>query len=125
MAGETILIVEDNPTNRKLIEVVLRRTGCRLLSAENGEQGIEVALREKPDLILMDIQMPTMNGIDATRALRANPVTANTPIVALTASELVEERERAYEAGCNGYITKPIDTRAFPEQVQGYLKPNS
>ena len=125
MAGETVLIVEDNPTNRRLIEVVLRRSGYRLLSAESGEQGVEIALREKPALILMDIQMPTMNGIDATRILRADPTTAHTPIVALTASAVAEERERAFEAGCNGYITKPIDTRAFPQQVQDYLEANT
>ena len=66
--------------------------------------------------------MPTMNGIDATRALRANPATANTPIIALTASAISEERERAMDAGCTGYIIKPIDTRAFPQQVQSFLK---
>jgi CheY-like chemotaxis protein len=125
MAGETVLVIEDNPTNRKLIEIVLRRSAYRLLSAENGELGVEIALRENPDLILMDLQLPVMSGIDATRILRSNPATVKTPIIALTGSEIVEERERALEAGCTGYITKPIDTRAFPEQVRGFLNSKS
>jgi len=121
MAGETILIVEDSALNRKLVETVLKPYGYHLLIAVNGEEGVEVATREKPDLILMDVQMPKLNGYDATRILKAQPETACIPIVALTAHAMEGERERAASAGCDGYLTKPIDTRIFPNQVRQYL----
>ncbi len=122
MPGQTILIVEDNPTNRKLLEAVLRRFNYRLLLAENGEEGLEIAFREKPDLVLMDIQLPRLNGLDAIRAIRANPDVAATPIVALSAHAMADERAEAYEAGCDGYLTKPIDTRSFHDQIKPFLK---
>ena len=121
MANETILIVEDNLLNRKLVEAILKPLGYRLLTAVNGEEGIEVATRERPDLILMDLQMPKVSGYDATEVLKSQPETAHTTIVALTAHAMADERERAMEAGCDGYITKPVDTRVFPGQVREYL----
>lgn len=121
MAGETILIVEDSALNRKLVETVLQPYGYHLLTAVDGEEGVEVATREKPDLILMDVQMPKLSGYDATRILKAQPETARIPIVALTAHAMEGERERAASAGCDGYLTKPIDTRIFPNQVRQYL----
>ena len=122
MSTETVLIVEDNPTNRKLIEVLLRRSGFRLLSAESAEQGLEIAFREKPDLILMDLLLPQMSGIEATRQLRANPLTANAIIVALTATPFDDERDAAIAAGCSGCIIKPVDIQQFPAQVQAFLQ---
>jgi CheY-like chemotaxis protein len=121
MSNATILIVEDNPTNRKLLEAILRRHGYRLLLAENGELGIELAFLEKPDLILMDIQLPQISGIEAIRAIRAHPEVGNTPIIALTAHAMSDERDEAIAAGCNQYITKPIDTRTFPDQISHYF----
>jgi CheY-like chemotaxis protein len=121
MADETILIVEDSPLNRKLVEAVLRPHGYRLLIAVDGEEAIEMATRERPDLILMDIQLPKVSGYDATKTLRSQPETAHIPIVALTAHAMADERERVMAAGCDGYITKPIDTRAFPGRVRQYL----
>lgn len=121
MADETILIVEDSPLNRKLVEAVLRPHGYRLLIAVDGEEAIEMATRERPDLILMDIQLPKVSGYDATKILRSQPETAHIPIVALTAHAMADERERMMAAGCDGYITKPIDTRAFPGRVRQYL----
>ncbi len=121
MADETILIVEDSPLNRKLVEAVLRPHGYRLLIAVDGEEAIEMATRERPDLILMDIQLPKVSGYDATKILRSQPETAHIPIVALTAHAMADERERVMAAGCDGYITKPIDTRAFPGRVRQYL----
>ncbi len=121
MADETILIVEDSLLNRKLAEAVLQPYGYRLLIAVDGAEGIEIATRERPDLILMDMQMPKVSGYDATRTLKAQPETARIPIVALTACAMADERERAMAAGCDGYITKPIDTRALPGQVRQYL----
>jgi len=125
MSNPSILIIEDNPTNRKLIEVLLRRTGCRLLTAESAEQGIEIALREHPDLILMDLILPKMNGIEATRQLRADPLMKAVVIVALTASPFDDERQAALDAGCAGYIAKPVDPRIFAGQVQAYLPPKT
>jgi two-component system cell cycle response regulator DivK len=121
MQQYTILIVEDSALNRKLVETVLKPHGYRVLSAEDGQQGVDMALRERPDLILMDVMMPVMNGYDATRHIKNNRDTARIPIVALTASAMPHERVRALTAGCDGYITKPIDTRTFPNQVKQFL----
>ena len=121
MVNETILIVEDNLLNRKLVEAILKPIGYRLLTAVDGEEGIEVATREQPDLILMDLQMPKVSGYDATEVLKSQPETAHITIVALTAHAMEDERERAMAAGCDGYITKPVDTRVFPGQVRQYL----
>jgi len=121
MANETILIVEDNLLNRKLVEAILKPLGYRLLTAVDGEEGIEVATRERPDLILMDLQLPKVSGYDATEVLKSQPETAHITIVALTAHAMADERERALAAGCDGCITKPVDTRVFPGQVREYL----
>jgi CheY-like chemotaxis protein len=121
MSGEVILIAEDNPLNRKLVEAVLRPHGYRLLIAVDGLEAIAIATRERPDLILMDLQLPKLGGYEAVQALRSQPETAHIPIVALTAHAMAGERERATAAGCDGYITKPIDTRALPKQVRAYL----
>ncbi len=121
MANETILVVEDSALNRKLVEAILQPHGYRILIAVDGAEGIEIATREKPDLILMDMQMPKVSGYDATQTLKSQPETAHIPIVALTAHAMADERERALAIGCDDYITKPIDTRAFPGQVREYL----
>jgi CheY-like chemotaxis protein len=118
---KTILVVEDSALNRKLVQTLLRSQGYRLLIAVDGQEAIEIATREQPDLILMDMQLPKVSGYDATQTLKAQPETASIPIVALTAHAMAEEREHALSIGCDGYITKPIDTRAFPEQVKEYL----
>jgi two-component system cell cycle response regulator DivK len=121
MANETILIVEDTDSNRKLVMTVLRPHGYRLLTALDGEEAIEIATRERPDLILMDMELPKMSGYDATLTLKSQPETADIPVVALTAHVMENERERARTVRCDGYITKPIDTRVFPDQVRQYL----
>jgi two-component system cell cycle response regulator DivK len=120
--NETILLVEDSPLNRRLMEAVLRPRGYRLLVAEDGQQGIDVAVAELPSLILMDVQLPGLSGYDATRVLKSRPETQHIPVVALTAHAMSDERDRALAAGCDGYIVKPIDTRAFPDQIREYLK---
>ena len=117
----TILLIDDSALNRKLIETVLKPQGYRVVIAEDGQAGVAAALREKPDLILMDVMMPVMNGYDATRRIKDRRETAHIPVVALTASALPQERNQAMEAGCDGYISKPIDTRAFPGQVRQFL----
>lgn len=122
MGNETILIVEDNPVNQKLLVTILRPHGYRLLTANDGEEAIAIALQELPQLILMDLQLPKMNGYAAMQRLKEHPETACIPVIALTAHAMPEERYYAQQVGFNGYITKPIDTRAFPSQVRTYLE---
>ena len=117
-----ILIVEDNALNRALLLAVLKPEGYDLLLAENGLHGVEVAQRERPQLILMDVMLPGLNGYEATRRLKANPATCHIPIIALTANAAPAERDRALDAGCDGYLSSPIDTRALPKQVRLFLR---
>jgi len=121
MSEKTILIVEDSELNRRLLEVVLEPHGYRLLTAKDGETGMMLARTEQPDLILMDVLLPGMNGYEATRHLRADPETRRIVIVALTASASGEQKEQALAAGCDGYIPKPIDTRSFPVLIRRFL----
>ncbi len=116
-----ILIVEDNPLNRALLLAVLKPEGFDLLVAEDGLTGVEVAQREQPDLILMDSMLPVLSGYEATRRLKDQAATQHIPIIAITSNTAPAERERALDAGCDGYIAKPIDTRALPHQVRLFL----
>lgn len=116
------LIMEDNAMNRALLKAILKPEGYELLVTEDGQAGVEIAIREVPDLILMDMMLPVMNGYEATRQLRHHPATRHIPIVAITANAVPTERDRALDAGCDGYITKPIDTRALPNQVRLFLR---
>ena len=118
---ETILIVEDNFSNRKLIEAVLKPRGYNLLITTNGIEAIEVASREKPDLIFMDLQLPMMSGYETTRRLKKLSSTACIPVVALTAHVVAEDRQQALACGCDGFIAKPINTRAFPHDLRKYF----
>jgi CheY-like chemotaxis protein len=122
MSEKTVLIIEDSEFNRRLVEAVLKPHGYRLLSAEDGEAGVALARSEHPDLILMDVLLPGIDGYEATRRLRADPETSRLVVIALTASASNEEQELALAAGCDGYIPKPIDTRAFPEQIRQFLQ---
>ncbi len=117
-----VLIVEDNEKNLKLARDVLTFKGFRTLSAGSAEDGIAIAAAERPDLILMDIQLPGMDGIAALRALRARPETATIPVIAFTASVMKEDRERFDAAGFDGHILKPIDVKDFPDQVRRYAE---
>ena len=119
--GKIILIVEDEPKNLKLIQDLLQASGYRTVEATDGRQGVELARDRKPDLILMDIQLPVMDGLEATRILKANITTRDIPIIALTSYAMPGDEERAREAGCDGYITKPIDTKAFLKKVAEYF----
>ena len=118
--GPLVLIVEDNERNMKLARDVLQVKGFRTLTAANAEDGIALAGRERPDLVLMDIQLPGMDGIAALAKLRANGETASIPVVAFTASVMKEDRARFDGAGFDGVIMKPIDVRSFPDEVRGY-----
>jgi len=120
--GRVILIVEDDPRNLKLIRDLLQIRGYTTLEATDGKQGVDMARAKMPDLILMDIQMPVMNGLEATSILKADPVTKSITIVALTAFAMQGDREKCIEAGFNDYITKPLDTRAFMTKIKEYLE---
>ena len=122
MAGELILIVEDNEKNRKLVRDVLQFRGYKTVEAVTAEDGIQLARAEKPDLILMDIQLPGMDGITALGHLRADPATKEIPIIAITASAMTEDRQKMMAAGFDGLQTKPINVKEFLEAVAQILK---
>ncbi len=117
----TILIVEDNEANRLLAGAVLEREGYRVEMAGNAEEALQKLANRSPDLILMDVQMPGMDGLTLTRRLKGDARTADIPVVALTALAMMGDRERTLEAGCSGYISKPINTRTFASEVSKYL----
>jgi two-component system cell cycle response regulator DivK len=117
-----ILIVEDNEKNMKLVRDVLQAKGYATIEAATGEEGIRLAAERKPDLILMDIQLPGINGIEALRVLRANPETATIPAVAVTASVMQQDRKHITEAGFDGYLGKPLNLKEFLETVRAMLE---
>jgi two-component system, cell cycle response regulator DivK len=119
-AGRLILIVEDNEKNLKLARDILQFHGFRTVEAISGEAGVVMAREHLPDLVLMDIALPGIDGVEATRQLKAEPSMATIPIVALTASVMEADRARFDEAGFAGFIAKPIDVLKFPEQVLAY-----
>ena len=123
-AGTTarILIVEDNDKNMKLARDILQAQGYATLEAVTGEEGVRLAREHVPDLVLMDIQLPGINGIEALRQLRAEPATAGIPVVAVTASVMQTDRREITAAGFDGYIGKPISLRPFIESVRDHLK---
>ena len=121
MAGERILIVEDNEKNIKLLRDVLAAHGYRTIEARSGEEAITIARAERPQLVLMDIQLPKMDGVTALRALRELPETAAVPVLAVTAFAMKHDRERLLAAGFDDYVEKPIDIRGLPARVGSYL----
>jgi two-component system cell cycle response regulator DivK len=114
---KVILYIEDDPANRILVRRVLEAEGYRVLEAENGTQGLEIAQTEQLGAILVDIHMPDMDGFEVMARLKAIPRIASVPLIALTAMVMKGDRERTLEAGCSGYIEKPIDVDLLPEQV--------
>jgi CheY-like chemotaxis protein len=120
-SGAMILVVDDNPTNLKLVSDVLEFSGYTIEKAGDAEQALQIIHRSKPQLILMDIALPGMDGLTLTRKLKADPATAAIQIVALTAFAMKGDDQKARAAGCDGYITKPINTRTLPEQVAAFL----
>ena len=119
--AKVILIVEDEPKNLKLVSDLLQRFGYATIEATDGEQGVELAKARKPDLILMDIMMQVMDGLEATRILKADVTTRNIPVLALTSYAMAGDKERILQAGCDGYLTKPIDIKEFLKTVGEYL----
>jgi len=118
---EKILIVEDNPQNMRLIEMTLGTKGYELLEATDGEEALDIAIKEKPDLILMDLNLPKMNGLEVTKRLRQMPAFNHTPIIAVTAHAMKGDKEKIIENGCDVYLPKPINTRQLPAVVAEML----
>jgi CheY-like chemotaxis protein len=121
MSGHRILVVEDNERNRKLVRDVLEFAGYHVVVACSAEEGVALARERTPDLVLMDLQLPTMDGTEALRILKEDPLTRQVPVVAVTAFAMKGDRERALRAGFDGYLPKPISVRALPEQVRAFL----
>ena len=117
-----ILIAEDNEKNRKLMQVILQKAGYKIAVAENGEDVICLAKKVIPELILMDIQMPVMDGVEAIRILKSDPETKDIPVIALTSYAMEGDRERFLREGFNGYIPKPIKVKSFIETIKKYTQ---
>jgi CheY-like chemotaxis protein len=116
-----VLVVEDNEQNLYLISFILEKMGHKVIAAKTGEEGVELALKELPDLILMDIQLPGINGLETTQRIRAAKVGGDVPIIALTSYALVGDREQVLIAGCTGYIEKPINPESIMGEIEKYL----
>jgi CheY-like chemotaxis protein len=121
--ADTILLVEDNLDNRTIYRTILEHRGYSVLEAEDGEMGIRMAREQSPALILMDISIPKVDGWEATRILKADPKTAGIPVIALTAHAMAQDRAKAAEVGCDGYLAKPVEPRRVVEEVQRFLGP--
>jgi len=121
MTGESVLIVDDNPINLKLEKILLKVEGYDVVTASDAEEAQKVLETFQPRLILMDLQLPGMSGLELTTKLKANPKYSNIVIVAITAYAMKGDKEKALAAGCNGYISKPIDTKTLPGVISSYL----
>lgn len=121
MSDRRILLVEDNEDNRLVYRTILDHYGFTVLEAADGEEGMRRARVDAPDLILMDVSIPKVDGWEATRQLKADPATARIPIIALTAHALATDRAKAQEVGCDGYLAKPVEPRRVVEEVQKHL----
>ena len=117
----TILIVEDNPMNMKLARDILEAKGYTVITAENGEDGVRVAIEERPNLVLMDIQLPGIDGVEAFAQLRADPSTADVQVIAFTASATATDRSRVADAGFDAFVSKPIDLKSFIATIQSVV----
>jgi CheY-like chemotaxis protein len=116
-----VLLVEDNEMNRDMLSRRLIKRGYEIVMAVDGQQGVDLAATESPDIILLDMSLPVMDGWDAARAIKGNPATKNLPIIALTAHALAGDREKALEAGCNDYDTKPVDLKRLLGKMEALL----
>jgi CheY-like chemotaxis protein len=121
MSGKNILLVEDNPVNRRLAVFLLRSQGYEVREATTAQEAFEIIEKERPDLIVMDVQLPGMDGLEATRKIKAQPATADIPVIAVTSYAMKGDREKAMAAGCAGYVTKPIDKNIFIQEIAARL----
>src|SRR6185295_8140142 len=125
MSGKNILLVEDNEVNRRLAGFLLRSQGYQVLEATTALAAFEMLDKERPDLIVMDIQLPGIDGLEITRKLKEQPATADIPVIAVTSYAMKGDREKALAAGCAGYVTKPIDKNIFIQEVATHVGSNS
>ncbi len=125
MNDSSILIIEDNPLNVELASDLLQASGYRIHSTRTAEEGIRLARELLPDLVLMDISLPGMDGLCATRALKSDPATSHLTVVGLTAHAMMGDEGSALQSGCDGYLTKPIDTRTFVSTITKFIKSSS
>lgn len=123
MSHHKILVVEDNPKNLKLVRDVLVYSGYDVIEATSGEDGVRLAEETSPDLILMDLQLPGIDGAEALRQIRSRDFNSRIPVVAVTAFAMADDRARAFASGFDGYVEKPISPRALPDQVRDFLEP--
>ena len=121
IGGKTVLLVEDNEDNRIVYATILQHFGYVVMEALNGEEGIAKARNERPDLILMDISIPVIDGWEATQVLKRDPETRGIPIIALTAHALASDREKAMEVGCDSYLAKPCEPKAVVSEVEKFI----
>ena len=117
-----ILVVEDNENNMYLISVFLKKKGYEVIPAKTGEEGVKLAVAEKPDLVLMDIQLPDIDGLEATKRIRKSVANGEVPIIAITSHAMTGDREKFLKAGCDGYIEKPINPDTFLSEIEKFLK---
>ena len=120
--GDRVLIVDDNPTNLKLVAYLVKANGYEVDTAADADGAVAAIAANRPRVILMDLQLPGVDGLELTRRLKADPATRDITIIAVTAYAMKGDQEKAYEAGCDDYVTKPIDTRALPELIAKYAK---
>ena len=121
MKRKTVLVIEDNEMNMKLVRVLLQMGEYDILEAVDAESGIPLARAHKPDLVLMDVHLPGMDGLSATRIIKEDPALKRIPVIALTSYAMEGDEKKAIEAGCDGYITKPIDTRTFLDTIRKFI----
>ncbi|HEX2093222.1 MAG TPA: response regulator [Longimicrobiaceae bacterium] len=121
VSSKTVLLVEDNEDNRTVYRTILEHFGYEVIEARNGEDGIRMAREDHPDLILMDISIPLVDGWEATKILKADPATSGIPIIALTAHALATDRAKAQEVGCDGYLAKPCEPRRVVAEVEKFI----
>lgn len=117
-----ILVVEDNEINMYLCSRILKSSGYEVIEARSGEEGVELTIKEKPDLIIMDIQLPGIDGLEATKKIRESKAVEKIPIIALSSYAMAGDREKALKAGCTGYIEKPINPETFISEIKKFLE---
>jgi two-component system cell cycle response regulator DivK len=122
MVASRILVVEDNPKNLKLVRDVLTHAGYEVIEATSGEDGVRLAGEQAPDLVLMDLQLPGIDGAEALRQIRGGDTNSGVPVVAVTAFAMNDDRQRAFDSGFTGYVEKPISVRGLPQQIEDFLK---
>jgi CheY-like chemotaxis protein len=122
VAGKKILLIEDNEVNRRLAGFLLRSQGYQVIEATTAQAAFDMISDNRPDLIVMDIQLPGMDGLEATTKLKAEPATASIPVIAVTSYAMAGDRDKALAAGCSGYVTKPIDKTIFLTEISRHLK---